>query len=134
MKRHSPDTLTRAAKQTWSQSYSNRPTMGTNFPVKLPTLGRTCLIKCPHLPRLPPPPLLGLNIDRCIRPSKLQISVTWIQLIILYNYQTKFQLYKIIKSKIPFLQQLTLLTYSRKFSLHISFNSRTISSMHGTVS
>ena len=34
-------------------AHSNRPTMGTNFPVKFPTLGRTSFIKCPT--SAPPP-------------------------------------------------------------------------------
>ena len=60
VKRHSPDTLTRAAKQTWSHSaHSNRPTMGTNVPVKFPLLGRTSFIKCPTSAPPPTPPPAG---------------------------------------------------------------------------
>ena len=74
VKRHSPDTLTRAAKQTWSQSFTlhiqiTRP-WGRTFQSNSPLSGGQVLSNAPHLPCLPPP--LGLNIDRCItnpRPS-----------------------------------------------------------------
>ena len=72
VKRHSPDTLTCAVKQTWSQSFTlhnqiARP-WGRTFQSNSPTLGRTSFIKCPtSAPPPPPPPFLGLNIDRCIR-------------------------------------------------------------------
>ena len=69
VKRHSPDTLTSAAKQTWSQSFTlhiqiARP-WGRTFQSNSPLSGGQVLSNAPHLPRLPPPPL-GLNIDRCI--------------------------------------------------------------------
>ena len=60
VKRHSPDTLTRAAKQTWSQSFTlhiqiARP-WGRTFQSNSPLSGGQVLSNAPHLPRLHPPP------------------------------------------------------------------------------
>ena len=79
VKRHSPDTLTRAAKQTWSQSFTlhiqiARP-WGRTFQSNSPLSGGQVLSNAPHLPRLPPPPpILGLNIDRCIIDETFAIN------------------------------------------------------------
>ena len=58
VKRHSPDTLTRAAKQTWPQSFTlhiqiARP-LGQTFQSNSPLSGGQVLSNTPHLPRLPP--------------------------------------------------------------------------------
>ena len=72
VKRHSPDTLTRAAKQTCSKSSTlqiqiARP-WGRTFQSNSPLSGRQVSSNAPHLP--PPPP--RLNIDRCITCSTNQ--------------------------------------------------------------
>ena len=41
------------------------PTLGQHLNVKIPTQGKACSVNFPWVAH-PPPPTLGLNIDRCI--------------------------------------------------------------------
>ena len=42
------------------------PTLGQRLNVKIPTQGKAHSVNFPWVARPPPPPTLGLNIDRCI--------------------------------------------------------------------
>ena len=53
---------------------ANVPILGPRFLVKFPRVGRAIEVKCPTYARGPPPPPLGLNIDRCIT---FQAHNTW---------------------------------------------------------
>ena len=48
---------------------ANVPTLGHRFLVKFPWVGKAIEVKCPTFARGPPPPPLGLNIDRCIKAT-----------------------------------------------------------------
>ena len=81
VKRHSPDTLTRAAKQTWSQSFTlhiqiARP-WGQTFQSNSPLSGGQVLTSAP--------PPLGLNIDRCITRVTMYLHILAIGSILFWN-------------------------------------------------
>ena len=61
------------------RSYVKFPTPGQNPNVKIPTQEKVRAVNFPRVGHPPPPPTLGLNIDRCINPSFIYHAPSWFQ-------------------------------------------------------